>query len=59
ITDRTDLDDQLSTQFINAKGFIGDNTVESVESRADLRAKLQGRQSGGVFLTTIHKFTED
>ncbi len=59
ITDRTDLDDQLSAQFINAKGFIGDNAVESVESRADLRIKLQGRQSGGVFLTTIHKFTED
>jgi len=59
ITDRTDLDDQLSAQFIHAKGFIGDNAVESVESRADLRAKLQGRQSGGVFLTTIHKFTED
>lgn len=59
ITDRTDLDDQLSTQFVNAKNFIGDNTVESVESRAGLRAKLQGRQSGGVFLTTIHKFTED
>jgi len=59
ITDRTDLDDQLSAQFVNAKKFIGDNTVESVESRADLRTKLQGRQSGGVFLTTIHKFTED
>lgn len=59
ITDRTDLDSQLSEQFVNAKIFIGDNTVESVESRADLRAKLQGRQSGGVFLTTIHKFTED
>lgn len=59
ITDRVDLDDQLSAQFVSAKNFIGDNTVESVESRADLRAKLQGRQSGGVFLTTIHKFTED
>jgi type I restriction enzyme, R subunit len=59
ITDRTDLDDQLSAQFVNAKSFIGDSTVESVESRADLRAKLQDRQSGGVFLTTIHKFTED
>jgi type I restriction enzyme R subunit len=59
ITDRTDLDDQLSAQFINAKAFIGDNTVESVESRTDLREKLQDRQSGGVFLTTIHKFTED
>ena len=59
ITDRTDLDDQLSGQFTNAKNFIGDNTVVSVESRADLRALIQGRQSGGVFLTTIHKFTED
>ena len=59
ITDRTDLDDQLSGQFTNAKKFIGDNTVISVESRAHLRELIQGRQSGGVFLTTIHKFTED
>ena len=59
ITDRVDLDDQLSGQFTNAKKFIGDNTVVSVESRANLRELIQGRQSGGVFLTTIHKFTED
>ncbi|MFK5981310.1 MAG: HsdR family type I site-specific deoxyribonuclease [Flavobacteriaceae bacterium] len=59
ITDRTDLDDQLSGQFTNAKTFIGDNNVKSVESRAELRTLLQGRKSGGVFLTTIHKFTED
>ncbi len=59
ITDRTDLDDQLSGQFTNAKKFIGDNTVISVESRVHLRELLQGHQSGGVFLTTIHKFTED
>ncbi|WP_417443267.1 type I restriction endonuclease subunit R [Joostella sp.] len=59
ITDRTDLDDQLSGQFTNAKTFIGDNTITSVESRAELRSLLQGRASGGVFLTTIHKFTED
>ena len=59
ITDRTDLDDQLSGQFTSAKGFIGDETVISVESRAHLRELLQNRNSGGVFLTTIHKFTED
>jgi len=59
ITDRNDLDDQLGSQFTNAKGFIGDNNVISVESRAELRKMLQGRQSGGVFLSTIHKFTED
>ena len=59
ITDRTDLDDQLSRQFTNAKDYIGDQTVISVESRAQLRELLKGRTSGGVFLTTIHKFTED
>jgi type I restriction enzyme R subunit len=59
ITDRTDLDDQLSGQFTNAKGFVGDDAIISVESRQHLRDLLKGRNSGGVFLTTIHKFTED
>lgn len=59
ITDRTDLDDQLSAQMCNAKNYIGDDTVVPVTSRDDLREKLAGRNSGGVFLTTIHKFTED
>jgi len=59
ITDRTDLDDQLSGQFTNAKKYIGDDSVISVESRSQLRDLLKGRNSGGVFLTTIHKFTED
>jgi len=59
ITDRNDLDTQLSETFVPAKKFIGDNTIVSVESRANLRELIQGRQSGGVFLTTIHKFTED
>ena len=59
ITDRTDLDTQLSEQFGTAKKFIGDECVVEVESRAKLREYLEGRTSGGVFLTTIHKFTED
>ncbi len=59
ITDRTDLDDQLSGQFTNAKDYVGDEAVVSVESRGHLRELLEGRSSGGVFLTTIHKFTED
>ena len=59
ITDRTDLDTQLSEQFSTAKKFIGDDCVVEVESRAKLREYLAGRTSGGVFLTTIHKFTED
>ena len=59
ITDRTDLDDQLSKQFISSKKYIGDETVVSIESREKLRQELQGRESGGVYLTTIQKFTED
>ena len=59
ITDRTDLDDQLSKQFTNAKGYVGDENIISVESRTELRDHLRGRDSGGIFLTTIHKFTED
>ncbi|MBF0621730.1 MAG: type I restriction endonuclease subunit R, partial [Magnetococcales bacterium] len=59
ITDRNDLDDQLSIQFTNAKRFLGDDTVISVESRAKLREQLKDRKSGGVFLTTINKFSED
>ena len=89
ITDRTDLDDQLSRQITGAKGYIGDEEIISVESREELRTRLRGpdelsaedqrladeaetmdgepvnavmphgRVSGGVFLTTIHKFTED
>ena len=58
ITDRVDLDDQLTEQFVEAKQFFGEENVASVESRTELGALLGGRESGGVFLTTIHKFTE-
>lgn len=59
ISDRTDLDDQLSKDFTNAKDFIGDENIINIESRADLRERLRGRESGGVFLTTVQKFAED
>lgn len=68
ITDRIDLDDQLSDNFTIAKEFIGDKEVLSVLSKAELGNKIRGeeidgryveRTSGGVFLTTIQKFTED
>lgn len=59
ITDRTDLDVQLSEQFVQAKTFIGDECVIEVESREKLREYLKTKNSGGVFLTTIQKFTED
>ncbi len=59
ITDRTDLDDQMSKQFVASKTYIGDDNVVSITSRAELRNSLAGRTSGGVYLTTIQKFTED
>lgn len=61
--------------FLKAKKFIGDAHIKKVQSRAHLREELggwtnedenlvygaweKGRKSGGVFLTTIHKFSED
>lgn len=59
ITDRNDLDDQLSKQFVASKEYVGDSSIVSITSRDELRAQLQGRTSGGVYLTTIQKFTED
>lgn len=59
ISDRTDLDNQLSTDFTNAKKFIGDENIINIESRADLRDRLRGIESGGVYLTTVQKFAED
>ena len=59
ITDRNDLDDQLSKLFLNAKEFIGDKTIIQVESREKLKEYLNNRESGGVFLTTIQKFCEE
>ena len=59
ITDRSDLDEQLAEQFVNAKRFIGDECVKKVETRKHLGELLCDRKSGGVFLTTIQKFSED
>ncbi|MDV2447448.1 type I restriction endonuclease [Elizabethkingia anophelis] len=59
ISDRTDLDDQLSRDFTNAKKFIGDENIINLESRADLRDRLRGIESGGIYLTTVQKFAED
>lgn len=58
ITDRNDLDDQLSAQFTSAKDFIGDQNVLTIQSREDLKSKLSQIRSGGVYLTTIQKFCE-
>ena len=59
ITDRSDLDDQLSRQFLNSQRFIGDNTVVEMDSREQLQGVLAKTASGGVYLTTIQKFADE
>ena len=59
ITDRSDLDDQLSAQFLNSKKYIGDSKIIEMDSREQLKNSLQDTASGGVFLTTIQKFAEE
>jgi type I restriction enzyme R subunit len=55
ITDRNDLDGQLFGVFSRCRELLGQDAVQ-VERRAELRQVLRGRQSGGVFFTTIQKF---
>lgn len=59
ITDRSDLDDQLSQQFLNSKKFIGDNSVIEMDNREQLKDLLAKTASGGVYLTTIQKFADE
>ena len=59
ITDRTDLHDQLAEKFCKAKNYINDANILEVESRRKLRSYLTESSSGGVYLTTIQKFSED
>ena len=58
ITDREDLDAQASKLFVTAKKYLHDENVRSIETRADLKETLSGRESGGVYITTIQKFCE-
>ena len=44
ITDRTDLDDQLSELFVNSKNFLRDENVISIKDRVELRNLLKQRK---------------
>ncbi len=57
LTDRNDLDDQLFGTFSLCRDLIR-QTPEQVESRDDLRQKLN-RQSGGVIFSTLQKFSPE
>lgn len=58
IVDREDLDDQSSELFVTAKHFLHEDDVRSIETRKELGDTLRGKKSGGVYITTIQKFSE-
>lgn len=57
ITDRNDLDNQLYSQFSKCTAYLR-QMPEQAESREDLKRLLAGRQSNGIFFTTMQKFEE-
>lgn len=58
IADREDLDTQTSELFVAAKRYLHETDVRSIETRKDLCDTLNGKPSGGVYITTIQKFCE-
>jgi type I restriction enzyme R subunit len=56
ITDRNDLDDQLYFTFAKSKDLLR-SIPQQAESREHLKELLNGRDSGGIIFTTIHKFS--
>lgn len=57
VTDRNDLDNQLFETFAKCSEYLKQNPIQ-IESREDLNEKLEGRNSGGIFFTTLQKFEE-
>ncbi|HUW39988.1 MAG TPA: type I restriction endonuclease subunit R [Rectinemataceae bacterium] len=58
VTDRNDLDGQLFGVFVGARELLGELPVQA-ESREQLRELLAGRESGGIYFTTVQKFVPE
>lgn len=58
ITDRNDLDNQLFGTFGSAHEFLRQKPIKA-DSRADVKAILDNRKTGGVIFSTIQKFEEE
>lgn len=56
VTDRNDLDGQLYQTFCDSVSLLGQTPVQA-DSRDTLRTELASRISGGIFFTTIQKFS--
>ena len=58
LVDREDLQDQTSKLFMRSAEYLSNGEVREIESRTDLVNELKVRESGGVFICTIQKFSE-
>lgn len=58
VTDRNDLDEQIHGTFSSAADYLRQAPVRA-ESRENLIELLENRSVGGIFFTTIQKFTEE
>ena len=58
IVDRSDLENQSGVLFCNAMTYLEDTNIKVFESREDLRKELRTNLGGGLYVTTIQKFTE-
>ena len=59
IVDREDLEDQSIKLFAKSTKYLVDNNVRVFDSRSDLENELRERKTGGVYITTIQKFTKE
>ncbi len=58
IVDREDLETQSGKLFCRSKRFLEDDAVKVFETRKELAEEMSTRQSGGMYITTIQKFSE-
>lgn len=59
IVDREDLETQSGKLFCKSKDYLCDNAVKVFDNREQLQNEMTLRKSGGVFITTIQKFTSE
>jgi len=57
IVDREDLETQTGKLFTNSDKFLSNGIVRTFDSREDLGKELSLREQGGVYITTIQKFS--
>lgn len=59
IVDREDLETQTGKLFANSVKFLSNGAVRTFDSREDLGKELSMREQGGVYITTIQKFSSE